>query len=165
MPKCSLFDITAELRNALDNMEVDEETGEILNADAIDEAEAAFEEKIDGVACYIKETEALAKSIHDEAVRLRERERVAANKAARLREYLAACMTAAGRDRFESGRNRLSFRRSKRVDILDVEKLDPRFIAIQTTAKPLKNVIKDAIEGGEEVAGAVIAESRSLQIK
>lgn len=161
----SLFNITVALRDALDNMEIDEETGEILNADAIDEAEAAFEDKVDGVACYIKETEALASAIHDEIVRLKAREQAAANKAMRLREYLEGCMTAAGRDKFESGRNRLSFRRSKRVDIFDESKLPEDFIVRVETARPDKKAIKDAIESGEEVDGAALIVSRSLQVK
>lgn len=161
----SLFTITAALRDALDNMEIDEETGEILNADAIDEAEEAFEDKVDGVACYIKGLGALAEGIHKERMNLADRERATANKAARLKDYLANCLDAAGRPKFESERNRLSFRRSKRVDIFDESKLPEDFVVRVETARPDKKAIKDAIESGEEIEGAALIISRSLQIK
>ena len=161
----TLYDITSELRAAMDALEIDEETGEILNADELDAATNAFDDKVDGVACYIKELDALAEGIHKERMNLADRERVTANKAARLKDYLANCLDAAGRSKFESERNRLSFRRSKRIDIIDESKLPEDFVVRVETTRPDKKAIKDAIESGEEVNGAALVINRSLQIK
>lgn len=48
----SLYDITREYLEAFDRLEVDEETGEILNFEAVDALAGVFEEKAESVACY-----------------------------------------------------------------------------------------------------------------
>ena len=41
----TLYEITDKYLKVLDNLEIDEETGEILNAEELDELSGAFEEK------------------------------------------------------------------------------------------------------------------------
>ena len=50
----SLYEISADFLKALDGLEVDEETGEITNFDAVEALNAQFEDKAESVACYIK---------------------------------------------------------------------------------------------------------------
>ena len=47
----TLYEITDKYLKVLDNLEIDEETGEILNAEELDELSGAFEEKSEAVAC------------------------------------------------------------------------------------------------------------------
>ena len=49
----SLYEISADFLKALDGLEVDEETGEIMNFDAVEALDAQFEDKAESVACYI----------------------------------------------------------------------------------------------------------------
>ena len=56
----SLYEISADFLKALDGLEVDEETGEILNAEELDKLAGAFDEKAESVACYIKNLIAFA---------------------------------------------------------------------------------------------------------
>ena len=50
----TLYEITDKYLKVLDNLEIDEETGEILNAEELDELSGAFEEKSEAVACYLR---------------------------------------------------------------------------------------------------------------
>lgn len=60
----------------------------------------------------------------------------------------------------------ISTRRSKSVTILDESLLDDKFITTKPVEKvPNKTAIKDAINSGEEVAGAEITENVSISIK
>lgn len=57
-----LYEIAPALRFALDDIVVDEETGEILNADALHAVEAEAAEKIEATALYLRELDAEAKA-------------------------------------------------------------------------------------------------------
>ena len=50
----TLYEISADFLAALDAMEVDPDTGELLNADQLDALSAAFDEKAEATALYIK---------------------------------------------------------------------------------------------------------------
>ena len=56
----SLYEISADFLKALDGLEVDEETGEIMNFDAVEALDAQFEDKAESVACYIKNLSSFA---------------------------------------------------------------------------------------------------------
>lgn len=45
----SLYEISADFLKALDGLEVDEETGEIVNFDAVESLNAQFEDKAESV--------------------------------------------------------------------------------------------------------------------
>ena len=46
----TLYEITKEYLDVLDNLEVDEETGEITGAERLDEMEGSFDQKAEAVA-------------------------------------------------------------------------------------------------------------------
>ena len=50
----TLYEISADFLAALDAIEVDPDTGELLNADQLDALSAAFDEKAEATALYIK---------------------------------------------------------------------------------------------------------------
>ena len=62
----SLYEISADFLKALDGLEVDEETGEIMNFDAVEALDAQFEDKAESVACYIKNLSAFAADLKAE---------------------------------------------------------------------------------------------------
>ena len=69
----SLYEITGEYLRVLDNLEIDEETGEILNADELDSIAGAFEEKSENLACYIKNCDAFIANLKAEEANLAKR--------------------------------------------------------------------------------------------
>ena len=66
----SLYEISADFLKALDGLEVDEETGEITNFDAVEALNAQFEDKAESVACYIKNLTAFVADLKTEEAAL-----------------------------------------------------------------------------------------------
>ena len=74
----SLYEISADFLKALDGLEVNEETGEITNFDAVEALNAQFEDKAESVACYIKNLTAFVADLktEEDALAARRQERV-----------------------------------------------------------------------------------------
>lgn len=161
----TLYEITSEYLKALDNLEIDEETGEILNAEELDNLSGAFEEKSESVACYIKNAEAFIGDLKAEEDNLSKRRKTAERKIEYLKNVLTACLDAAGRDKFETAKVKISFRRSVKVQIDDESAIPVDFITTTVSTKPDKTAIKKAIQANQEVSGASLVEGRNLQIK
>lgn len=161
----SLYEIGADFLKALDGLEVDEETGEILNYDAVEALGGQFDEKAESVACYIKNLTAFAASLKAEEEALADRRKRAERRADNIKKYLTSCLDAVGRDKVETPKARISFRKSVAVQIDDESALPADFKVETVTTKPDKTAIKKAIQGGTEVAGASLVENRNIQIK
>ena len=71
----TLFEINAQLRAIADGAEFNEETGEIYDEQAIMELQIAREDKLEGIACLIKESKAMAEAIKAEKTKLYERQK------------------------------------------------------------------------------------------
>ena len=142
----TLYEITDKYLKVLDNLEIDEETGEILNAEELDELSGAFEEKSEAVACYIKNSEVFIGDLKAEEANLAKRRKQTEKRIDYLKNVLTACLDAAGRDKVEKA-------------------LPADFVVETVTTKPDKTAIKKAIQSGQEVSGASLVENRNLQIK
>lgn len=147
---------------------VDYETGEILDPEALDQLIMARDEKIENIACYIKNLTSDAAAYKAEKDAFAERERLAKNKAGRLRDYLSGFLNG---QKFSSSRVSISFRRTKSVDIPDNDlfikhaREDGREDLIRMNPEPNKEEIKKALEAGEDIPGAQIVEKQSMIIK
>lgn len=161
----TLYEITDKYLKVLDNLEIDEETGEILNAEELDELSGAFEEKSEAVACYIKNSEVFIGDLKAEEANLAKRRKQTEKRIDYLKNVLTACLDAAGRDKVETTKVRVSFRKSVAVSIDDEKALPAGFVVKTVTMKPDKTAIKKAIQSGQEVSGASLVENRNLQIK
>lgn len=168
----TLYDIDKAIQTLLDegfNYTVDEETGEITFDDRsaeLEQLQINRAEKLEAVALYIKNLDALAEDIKAEEKALKERREAREKKAENLRKYLGNSLTAANEEGFETAKVRVSFRKSQAV-IVDEEKLDKAFIkeTIKTTYAPDKTAIKKAIKEGQEVTGAYIEDRKAVQIQ
>ena len=94
----TLYDIDAQIAAledaAEDDMLIDEETGELISvAQALDALRMERDEKIENVACWVKNLCAEADAIRDEEDRLVKRRKAAETKAANLKAWLLAAMT------------------------------------------------------------------------
>lgn len=155
----TLYEISADFLAALDAMEVDPDTGELLNADQLDALSAAFDEKAEATALYIKNLTAFVGDVKAE------RRKTAEKRVERLKDLLASSMLSVGRDKVETARTKIGFRKSTQVQIDDEGALPPDFVTTTVTTKPDKTAIKKAIQAGQAVAGAVLVENQNLQIK
>lgn len=168
----TLYEIDNAIQALLDegfNYTVDEETGEVIFDDRsaeLEQLQIDRAEKLEAVALYIKNLEALAEDIKAEEKALKERREAREKKADNLRKYLGSSLMAANEEGFETAKVRVSFHKSSAV-IVDEEKLDKAFIkeTIKTTYAPDKTAIKKAINAGQTVTGAYIEKRKAVQIQ
>ena len=158
-----------EIDNAIANFvpEVDEFTGELLNADILDRLNMERDTKIESIALYIKNLSALAADIKAEKDNLAERLKSTERKADSLKEYLANALNG---EKFETGKCKVSYRKSSQVIFSDnfthwARLNAPDLVKEYVEYKPDKTAIKEAIKGGREVFGAEIIENVNLQVK
>lgn len=156
----TLFDINKAILEF--DYEIDEETGEILNAEELDALELARDEKIEGVGLWIKNLQAEAEAVKKEKDAMADRQRRLEKKAESLKNYLAWALQG---EKFSTPRIAMSWRKSESVLIPDEALLDDRFVSIQMIKKPDKKLIKDTLKAGLEVPGAELVTKQNLQIK
>lgn len=159
----TLYEINKLIEDALDGA-IDPETGEVVD----EELMAAYEQlqmdradKIENVACYIKNLEADAKAIREEEKALAARRKAAENKAEHLKDYLQFCLAG---EKFSSPRAAVSFRKSTQVQVDDIWQL-PDDLLRYKDPEPDKTAIKEALKEGRVVPGAVLVENVSMIIK
>lgn len=108
-----------EIDHALERL-VDEETGEIKDFDAFESLQMERDKKIESVACWTKNLDAEAKAIRTEEKALAERRQSLEKKRERLLEYLDKALAG---NPFMSAKCVVSFRKSTRVEITNMEEL------------------------------------------
>lgn len=161
----SLFGITEELLQIFENIEIDEETGELLNLEQLGQIQGEFDDKASNIALYIQELQAQAEAIKNKRDSLYDRQKSTTNKAERLKAYLSDMMNRAGKTKVETDDVRISFRKSESVDILDESLIPEEYINAKLTVTPDKVSIKKAIKNGQDIAGVMLVENQNLQIK
>lgn len=160
----TLYEIDAKIAEAIENIfaNADEETGEVSPEDmeALNLLQMDRNNKLDNIACYIKSEEADAKAIDEEIKALQHRKKVKQNKADRLREFLQFAL---GGEKFESSRNKVTYRKSAQVSITNEDAIPMEFLRVKY--EPNKTAIKDSIKAGEIVPGAIVIEKESMILK
>jgi hypothetical protein len=165
----NLYTITQNFSELLDfyNQATEENNQEQI--DLIEQALAInnenFKEKANNYVRFIRSQELESKMIDEEIKRLTELKKSKESKALNLKERLSNSMQTIGLDKYDLDLFKLSFRKSESVDIQDIEILSDDFKRVKTVIEADKLAIKTAIKSGQEVLGAIIKESRSLQIK
>lgn len=152
----SLYEINEEILNC-----VDMETGEIIDAERLSQLQIAFDDKVEGIALWIKNLLADAEAIKEEKNKLADRQRVCENKAKRLKEYLSGFL---GGQKFSTPRVAISYRRSESVEVQDATELPEEYLKF---AEPTvdKTKVKKALKEGIELAGVALVENQNIQIK
>ena len=143
------------------------EDGEITDTEAFDALQITRSEKLEGIACWIKNLNADIKAIKDEEERLKERRIHLVNKVSSLSGYLEHALNG---EKFSTPRVAISYRTSSAVEITDnvafvdwAKSYDPSLLHIK--AEPNKTAIKNALNGGMEIPLAQIVERKSMQVK
>ncbi len=152
----NLYEINAEIMAC-----VDEETGEIIDTVKLDQLQMAFDEKVEGIALYIKNLAAEAVAIKAEKDKLGERQRVCENKAAFLKNYLQSNLCG---EKFKTARVLISYRKSESVVVDDLSKVDKSYLKY---AEPVadKAAIKKAIKAGAVIDGVHLQQNQNIQIR
>lgn len=165
MSKLNLFQIQQNLLEL--ESRIYENDGEVSESDAIllDIAQSDLESKGRSYGFLIKKIDADVLAIDNEIARLQALKKPRINLQSRLKENISNAMIDFAVDKIESATMKMNFRKSKSVQIDDLEKLDQSFIVTKVTKQADKKAIKEAIESGKEVKGAYIEEKFNLQIK
>ena len=159
----TLWEIDKRISDILEiGMHIDEKTGEVFLPEDIDSLNIERDEKIEGIALYIKNLKAEADAIHAEIERLKDREELKKKKADRLAQYLASVLCG---KKFETAKTSLFFRKSSVVQISDELLVPEEFMKIKTEKKPDKTAIANWIKSGNFIPGCELIEKQNLQIK
>lgn len=158
-----LYEIAPALRFALDDIEVDPETGEILNADALHAVEAQAVEKVEATALYLRELDAEAKAAKEEADRMLARVKSMQKRSDYLKAMLLDALHATGK--VKTGRVTVSIRTTQAVEIEEGANLPEAYTTVKTTVNPNKVAIKQALLDGVEVPGCSLEARESVSIR
>lgn len=140
---------------------IDTETGEILDFDKLNALQMERESKIENVACWIKDLKAEAEALKGEKQAFDKRQKAVENKIESLEKWLIFALAG---ENFKTTKAVVSFRKSQKVDIPDIYKLDENFLKYaEPTAD--RTAIKKAIKEGQTVEGATLVESVSVSVK
>ena len=158
-----LYQISDAIRQALDHIELDEETGEILSADELHAVEAEASEKIEATALYLRELDAEAKAAKDEADRMLARVKSLQKRSDYLKAMLLEALHATGK--VKTARVSVSIRTTKAVEIAEGADLPEAYTTVKTTVSPNKVAIKQALLDGVEVPGCSLEARESVSIR
>lgn len=158
-----LYQISDAIRQALDHIELDEETGEILSADALHAVEAQAAEKVEATALYLRELDAEAKAAKEEADRMIARVKSMQKRSDYLKAMLLDALHATGK--VKTGRVTVSIRTTQAVEIDEGTELPEAFVTTKTTTSPNKVALKDALKGGAAIPGVHLITKESVQIR
>lgn len=161
----ALYDIDAAILAC-----VDQETGEILDPEKLDALQMEREQKLEGVALWIKDLKAEAEAVKAEADKLTARKKAVENKIEGLKQWL---LYALGGEKLKTARCNVYQTHSQRVAVEDEAELISFLQTLEEPAKFLrfkdpelkKDDIKKALKDGFEIPGAALEETEGLVIK
>lgn len=140
----------------------DPETGEIVDAEVYENLQGERDKKIEGIACIIKNRQALIDALKTEKKRMDERIATLENQNDNTKAFLDSVLDG---HRFETEKAVCSYRKSTRVDITDMSKIPDEYMNIKTEYAPMKTAIKQALKDNKEVPGCALIETNNLSIK
>lgn len=148
---------------------VDEETGEIIDFEKLDELCIERENKIKNVAKWYKDTIAEVEAFKAEKEKLSKREDKAKIRAQKLKEWLAHVLDG---ERFKSGTVDIRFRSSETLDIDDNDEFvrwamdnDRDDLLNYQRPTPSKTMIKTALKDGAEIPHVTLRKKMNINIK
>lgn len=141
---------------------VDPETGEIIDPERLDALFMEREQKIEGVALWIKNLLSDAAAIKVEKEALDKREKAATAKADSLKKWLAQALEG---QKFSTAKCAVSFRKSTKLEVVNADIIPTEFMVETVTSKPDANAIKALLKAGQEVSGCRLVENLNAQIK
>ena len=157
----NLYEISAQYASFLSAVESGEIPDEAIE-DTLAGLDGDLNDKVDNIACLIKQLSAEADAIKTERDRLAERQQIKVHKAERLKDYIRQAMALSGKKKIETARNCVSLGKpGQRVEITNLDALR----GTESVWKPYdygkeanvdKAKLKELLQAGNLVPGAVI---------
>lgn len=120
------------------------------------------DKKIENIALWVLEDEAMAKSIKEQENKLKERREILEQRIEKRKEFLR--YIAEGK-KLKTDRVTVSYRKSDAVKIVNEEIIPPEFKTVKTSYSVCKNEIKKALKAGQAVNGAELESRISTIVK
>lgn len=163
MSGVTLYDIEARRKDLFEKL-TSEDPKEAEQAEleliAIEEVR---DEKLTNCVAWHKNLSAEIEILEAEISRLKDRKKKAESKLERFSEYITRCLGAG--ESWSNAIHRLSYRKSKSVEIADYQAIPLQFIKQKVVEEADKQLIRETIEGGGEVPGAVLKTNFNLQVR
>lgn len=159
----SIFEITGEYLELLDKLE--ESGGELTPEleEMLEINDEEFEDKINSYGVVIRKLRADIEVAKAEISRINDIKKSKEGAIKRMIDVVDGAMKIRELDKFETPTARISYRRSKRVDIIDLDSIPEQYKNVSYSAD--KALIKEEIEGGGDVPGAEVNEYFNIQFK
>lgn len=155
----TLYELTGQFLDIY-NLDMDDETKQDT-LDSIDWNED-YENKVENYIKVIKNNDADIEARKNEIKRLSDLNTSAERKNERLKEVLKESMELTGHDRVDTTLFKVSFRRSKAVDV-DMALLPDEYKKVEYKAD--KTALRQLLTDGQEIAGATLVENKNLSIR
>ncbi|MEE1162613.1 MAG: siphovirus Gp157 family protein [Lachnospiraceae bacterium] len=161
----ALYDIDAAILDC-----VDLETGEILDAEKLDALQMEREQKLEGVALWIKDLKAEAEAVKAEADKLTARKKAVENKIDGLKQWLLYALQG---EKLKTPRCNVYQTHSQKVviddekalvDMLMTSPFGEKFLRVKEPEID-KNALKDSMKQGYEYEFAHLEQTESVVIK
>ena len=161
----TLYEITNKIGSFVP--EIDEETGELLNAAELDALQMERETKLESVALYCKNLAAERDAIKNELDNMKKRLESKEREVNSMKQYLAFALNG---ERFESPKVKVSYRKTEVVDVKAdfvewAKKNAPQYVRTKVEEAPDKNEIKQALKNGQEIPFVELVENKNLVLK
>ena len=162
----ALYEIDEEILSC-----VDQETGEILDTEKLDALQMEREEKLEGVALWVKDLKAEADAVKAEADKLTARKKALDNKIESIKTWL---MMALGGEKLKTPRCNVYQTNNTKLNIIDEQSVvnwiqthsrEPEQYLKFTLPEIRKDAVKAAIKDGAEIPGACLEQTESVVIK
>lgn len=159
----SLYHLTAEFK-MLEQLFEQEGTGDIERFKQITDL---LQNKTDDVVYYRNSLEDFRDAVEKRKLEIEEALTAIESKISKLDNYVRASMIELGTSKLTGKINSISMHKPRtRVEITDKDQVPMEFLETKTSVIPKLTEIKQAIEAGEQVAGAQIVEGkRTLKFK
>lgn len=159
-----LYEIPEKYRQALESVDIDEETGEIINADALNQFEMDAKEKIENAALFCRELDRESTVLSEEADRMIDRSKSMVKKAERIKSLILPALQAFN-GKVKTARVTVYERKTESVVVDDIERIPDSFKKTKTEVIVSKTSLKKAIQSGENISGAHLEEKTIVAMR
>lgn len=160
-----LYEIKDEILKAMENVKVNEETGEVEGFDELDTLNETFADKLESCAIYYKGLLAEIEAHKAEEKRQKEWRESIERRADSFKRYLDNTLVALDMQEFKTVKCSVTYRKSTSIAITDESAIPKEYMREEVKRTPDKVAIREAFKRGEEVTGAEIVVESKLQIK
>lgn len=158
-----LYEITGALVTLLDYYSSQDCENDEATLEGIQQMELKRDEKLEACIATYKNMGAVREMIANEIKKLKAKLDSQEKRINNLKNYISNNMLPGEKWKSDNGLHSLSWRATKSIEVLDESLLSTDLFRVKL--EPDKGKIKELIESGEAIKGAVLVHSNNLQIK